>query len=165
MAAVFFRKYHWWKLQPIFIPNYRYGVRKSLRLEYGKDFMATTPHLVLQTSLKNSEVVFAGYGIVAPEYDWNDYKGLDVKGKTVIVLVNDPGYASGDSALFNGRAMTYYGRWTYKFEEAARQGAKGIFVVHETGPAGYPWSVVENSWTGRAILSGVRRSQYVSLRY
>jgi Zn-dependent M28 family amino/carboxypeptidase len=89
-----------------------------------------------------------GYGIVAPEYDWNDYAGMDVRGKTVVMLVNDPGFASRDPALFNGTAMTYYGRWTYKYEEAARQGAAGALIVHETAAAGYPWDVVTGSWAG-----------------
>lgn len=124
------------------------GAGRAEKFDYARDFVAVTRRLVEQVSLKNSEMVFVGYGIVAPEYDWNDYEGLDVKGKTVIVLVNDPGYAAQDSALFNGKAMTYYGRWSYKYEEAARQGAEAIFVIHETGPAGYPWSVVENSWQG-----------------
>jgi Zn-dependent M28 family amino/carboxypeptidase len=86
--------------------------------------------------------------VVAPEYQWNDYDGLDVRGKTVVLLVNDPAWAGQDSALFRGRAMTYYGRWTYKFEEAARQGAEGALIVHETEPAAYGWDVVRNSWTG-----------------
>jgi Zn-dependent M28 family amino/carboxypeptidase len=97
-------------------------------------------------TLKDSPLVFVGYGIVAPEYKWNDYTGLDVKGKTVVVLVNDPGHV--DASLFDGKAMTYYGRWTYKYEEAARQGAAGILIVHDTEPAGYPWEVVHGSWTG-----------------
>ena len=92
-------------------------------------------------NLNNTDVVFAGYGVVAPEYNWNDDAGLDVKGKIVIVLVNDPGFNAGDSTLFKGKTMTYYGRWTYKFEEAARQGAKGCLIVHETKAAGYPFSV------------------------
>ena len=95
----------------------------------------------------DSDVVFVGYGIVAPEYDWNDYAGLDVEGKTVVILVNDPGYDSGDEAVFSGRAMTYYGRWTYKYEEAARQGAAAAIIVHETEPASYPWEVVTGSWS------------------
>ena len=99
-------------------------------------------------SFDNSEVVFVGYGVVAPEYGWNDYEGLDVEGKTVVMLVNDPGYATPDGDLFNGRAMTYYGRWTYKYEEAARQGATAAIVIHETEPASYPWEVVSNSWSG-----------------
>ena len=98
--------------------------------------------------LKDSDVVFVGYGVNAPEQDWNDYAGLDVKGKTVIVLVNDPGWGNQDPSLFKGRTMTYYGRWTYKFEEAARQGAAACFIVHDTDGAGYPWEVVENSWSG-----------------
>jgi Zn-dependent M28 family amino/carboxypeptidase len=117
-------------------------------LAYKDEFVAKTLRVSEETNLSDSEMVFAGYGIVAPEYDWNDYEGLDVRGKTVIVLVNDPGYATQDPALFNGRAMTYYGRWTYKYEEAARQGAAGVFIVHETEPAAYPWGVVQNGWTG-----------------
>lgn len=99
----------------------------------------------------DSEVVFVGYGINAPERGWNDYADVDAAGKTVIVLVNDPGYATRDPELFNGNAMTWYGRWIYKFEEAARQGAAGILIVHETGPAGYGWDVVDNSWSGPQI--------------
>ena len=99
---------------------------------------------VAESRLADAELVFAGYGIVAPEYGWNDYAGLDVRGKVAVVLVNDPGYATRDPSLFTGTTMTYYGRWTYKFEEAVRQGAAGLLVVHETGPAGYPWDVVRN---------------------
>lgn len=101
-----------------------------------------------QVSLKDSDIVFVGYGIDAPEYHWNDYAGQDLKGKTVIVLVNDPGYATDDPKLFRGRSMTYYGRWTYKYEEAAREGAAACFIVHDTGAAGYPWTVVLNSGSG-----------------
>ncbi|MEL7109423.1 MAG: M28 family metallopeptidase [Pseudomonadota bacterium] len=96
---------------------------------------------------QDSELVFVGYGVVAPEYGWNDYEGLDVEGKTVVMLVNDPGYAREDE-LFNGKAMTYYGLWTYKFEEAGRQGATGAIIVHETAPASHDWEVVANSWSG-----------------
>ena len=124
------------------------GTRQRISLNYLDDFVAGSPHVRPTVSIQNSEVVFVGYGIVAPEYQWNDYDGINVKGKTVIVLVNDPGYASGDSTFFRGKAMTYYGRWTYKYEEAARQGAAGILIVHQTGPAGYPWTVVRNSWSG-----------------
>jgi len=99
-------------------------------------------------SLADSELVFVGYGVVAPEFGWNDYEGLDAEGKTVVMLVNDPGYATKDAALFNGDAMTYYGRWTYKYEEAGRQGAAGAIVIHQTAPASYPWEVVSGSWTG-----------------
>ena len=101
-------------------------------------------------SLKNDELVFAGYGVNAPERNWNDYEGLDVKGKIVLVLVNDPGYGI-DSSLFKGDTMTYYGRWTYKFEEAARQGAKGCLVIHNTKAASYPFSVVQNNWNGSRL--------------
>lgn len=97
---------------------------------------------------ENSDVYFVGYGVVAPEYGWNDYEGLDVAGKTVVMLVNDPGYATGDPDVFKGKAMTYYGRWTYKFEEAARQGATAAIIIHETEPASYGWDVVSNSWSG-----------------
>ncbi|RLV59518.1 M28 family peptidase [Parashewanella curva] len=114
-------------------------------------FTARTERLSDQIDLSNSDVVFCGYGINAPEYHWNDYQGVDVKGKTVIVLVNDPGFATQDPNLFTGNAMTYYGRWTYKFEEAARQGAKAVFVVHETAPAGYGWDVVQNSVGGTQL--------------
>jgi Zn-dependent M28 family amino/carboxypeptidase len=119
-----------------------------LRLGYGSDIIVGTLRPQATVTLSDSPLVFAGYGIVAPEFQWNDYAGLDVKGKTVVVLVNDPGYATGDPQVFHGRAMTYYGRWTYKYEEAARHGAAGVLIVHETGPAGYPWEVVRNSWTG-----------------
>ena len=96
-------------------------------------------------TLDKDELVFAGYGVVAPEYNWNDYAGLDVKGKVVLVMVNDPGFGV-DTSLFKGDTMTYYGRWTYKFEEAARQGAKGCLIIHTTKTASYPFSVVQNSW-------------------
>ncbi|WP_440957962.1 M28 family metallopeptidase [Oceanicaulis sp. LC35] len=101
-----------------------------------------------QVSLEDSELVFVGYGVVAPEYGWNDYEGVDVTGKTVVILINDPGFADPDSGLFNGSAMTYYGRWTYKYEEAARQGAEGAIIVHQTAPAAYPWGTVQSSWSG-----------------
>jgi Zn-dependent M28 family amino/carboxypeptidase len=117
-------------------------------LVYAADMMVWTERVVEHSAVENSEVVFVGYGIVAPEYDWNDYAGLDVAGKTVIILVNDPGFATGDPALFTGKAMTYYGRWTYKFEEAARQGAAAALVVHQTAPAAYGWDTVRNSWSG-----------------
>ena len=101
---------------------------------------------------ENTPVVFAGFGIVAPEYHWNDYEGLDVKDKIVVVLVNDPGFGGTDTTFFKGNAMTYYGRWTYKFEEAARQGAKGCLVVHNTVPAGYPFQVLQNSWNAAHLF-------------
>ncbi len=110
--------------------------------------------MVEETGLENSELVWAGYGIVAPEYGWNDYEGLDVTGKTVIVLVNDPGYATQNPELFNGNSMTYYGRWTYKYEEAARQGAAGLLIIHETGAAAYGWNVIEDGRPGPAVSPG-----------
>lgn len=97
-------------------------------------------------SLDNNELVFAGFGVVAPEYNWNDYEGLDVKNKVVMVMVNDPGFWVGDTTLFKGNEMTYYGRWSYKFEEAARQGAKGCIIIHNTEAASYPFIVQQNGF-------------------
>jgi len=116
--------------------------------QYKKDMVMGSSRISAQEGIENSELVFVGYGVNAPEYNWNDYEGLDVKGKTVVMLVNDPGFATKDPTLFTGDAMTYYGRWTYKYEEASRQGAAGAIIIHETAPASYPWSVVENSWSG-----------------
>ena len=127
------------------------GKNKKINLNYLIDFVATTNKAVTDVSLDNSELVFAGYGIVAPEYGWNDYEGIDWKGKTAVVLINDPGFKSGDSTLFKGNEMTYYGRWTYKYEEAARQGAAGVIIVHDTEPASYGWNVIESSWTGARL--------------
>ncbi|MFB9067474.1 M28 family metallopeptidase [Pseudofulvimonas gallinarii] len=119
-------------------------------LAYGDDMVVGSRRTIPEASIANSEVVFVGYGINAPELGWNDYDGLDVAGKTVVVLVNDPDYdaAEGADMLFRGRAMTYYGRWTYKYEEAARQGAAAALLVHDTVPAAYGWDVVRNSWSG-----------------
>jgi len=117
-------------------------------LAYRSDMIVGTLDASPSVDLKDSPIVFAGYGVVAPEQNWNDYAGLDVKGKTVIVLVNDPGWGNHDETLFKGKALTYYGRWTYKYEEAARQGAAACLIVHETPGAGYPWEVVVNSWSG-----------------
>lgn len=127
------------------------GGVKDVVLNVSEDFVAFSEKVTENVSLDASELVFAGYGVVAPEYNWNDYEGLDVKGKTVVVLVNDPGFASGDPSFFKGETMTYYGRWTYKYEEAARQGAAGCLIIHETVPAGYPWLVVRNSWSGASL--------------
>lgn len=120
---------------------------KTIRLENQKDFVMTSRKVKDTINIDKSELVFAGYGIVAPEFKWDDYKDLDVKGKIVVVLVNDPGLATNKPEVFKGRSMTYYGRWTYKYEEAARQGAKGVLIVHDTEGAGYPWSVVVNGAT------------------
>ena len=122
---------------------------KTLRLKYLEDFVAWTRQSVPETDLQNSEIVFAGYGVQAPEYRWDDYKGLDVRGKTVVMLVNDPPVpdpsdpAKLDPNVFGGNAMTYYGRWTYKYDIAGEKGAAGVLLVHETAAAGYPWSVVK----------------------
>ncbi|MEO8778593.1 MAG: M28 family peptidase [Rhodanobacter sp.] len=113
------------------------------------DMVVQTLQSKARVDLKDSPIVFLGYGVDAPNWHWNDYQGVDVKGKTVIVLVNDPGFASGNPKLFNGRAMTYYGRWTYKYAEAALQGAAACFVVHtSSAAAGYPFSVLQNSDSG-----------------
>ncbi|MBX3565819.1 MAG: M28 family peptidase [Sphingomonas sp.] len=125
------------------------GGKTPVSLAYRKDMVIATYRVVPKIEVKDSDVVFVGYGINAPERGWNDYAGLDVKGKTVVILVNDPDWMSDKAeGPFNGRAMTYYGRWTYKYEEAARQGAAAAIIVHDTFPASYPWGVVQSSWTG-----------------
>jgi Zn-dependent M28 family amino/carboxypeptidase len=122
---------------------------KHASFAYRTDMMAQTLQAKAQVDLKHSPIVFLGYGVDAPNWRWNDYRGVDVKGKTVIVLVNDPGFATSDPKLFNGRAMTYYGRWTYKYAEAALQGAAACFIVHTSdAAAGYPFSVLQNSGSG-----------------
>lgn len=118
------------------------------RLEYLTDMVIWTKRLVPEIRLENSPLVFVGHGVVAPEYGWNDYAGIDMRGKTAVILINDPGFATQDPKLFRGKAMTYYGRWTYKFEEAARQGAAAAIIVHDDAPAAYPWGTVQNSWSG-----------------
>jgi Zn-dependent M28 family amino/carboxypeptidase len=125
------------------------GGSAPLEFAYRTDFVANTYQVQPKVDLSNSDLVFVGYGINAPERGWNDYAGVDVKGKTVVILVNDPDYEAPTlEGPFNGRAMTYYGRWTYKYEEAARQGAAGALIVHDTAPASYGWNVVQSSWTG-----------------
>ena len=120
-------------------------------IKWRDEMVAWTKHVADAASIENSDLIFAGYGVEAPEFNWDDFKGVDVKGKTIIVLVNDPAVPDPsdpqklDPKTFGGDAMTYYGRWTYKFEEGARKGAAGILVVHETGPAGYPFSVVQGT--------------------
>lgn len=111
-------------------------------LKSSVDYTAWSCWLNPEITLSSSQLVFVGYGISSPEWQWDDFKGVDVKGKTIVVLVNDPGFHSNDSSLFNGRSMTYYGRWRYKYEEAERQGAAGCIIVHEDEAAGYPWEVV-----------------------
>ncbi|HUG04584.1 MAG TPA: M28 family metallopeptidase [Steroidobacteraceae bacterium] len=120
----------------------------SVALAFGDDMVLVTRRVRDESSIADSEVVFVGYGIVAPEFGWNDYAGLDMRGKTALILVNDPGFVTGDETLFRGKAMTYHGRWTYKFEEAARQGAAAAIIVHDTAPASYDWGVVRNGWSG-----------------
>jgi Zn-dependent M28 family amino/carboxypeptidase len=125
------------------------GGKTPVSLDYRKDMVVATYQVTPQTHVKDSEVVFVGYGINAPERGWNDYAGVDVKGKTVVVLVNDPDWENPRlDGPFGGRAMTYYGRWTYKYEEAARQGAAAAIIIHHTEPAAYGWGVVQSSWTG-----------------
>lgn len=118
----------------------------ELAVQHLDDFVIGTKKQVEHTDINNTELVFAGFGIVAPEYNWNDYEGLDVKGKTVVVMVSDPGRYDKD--LFKADTMTYYGRWTYKFEEAGRQGAAGVLIIHDTDAASYGWDVVRSGWTG-----------------
>ncbi|MBS0474874.1 MAG: peptidase M28, partial [Proteobacteria bacterium] len=123
---------------------------QTLSFAPGSDFVAGSYRITPETRIADAPLVFVGYGINAPELGWNDYAGLDMKGKIAVILVNDPDYAmSGEDGLFKGRRMTYYGRWTYKFEEAARQGAAGALIVHDTFPAAYGWQVVQSSWSGK----------------
>ena len=122
---------------------------EMLDLNYRTDVVYGTTRQIEEVAFDDSDLIFVGYGVNAPEYGWNDYK-VDVKGKTVVMLINDPGFELKGTE-FNGKAMTYYGRWTYKFEEAARQGAAGVLIIHETAPASYPWGVVENGWSGEQL--------------
>lgn len=124
----------------------RNGVAEELK--FGTDMVIGTRTGQPEIRIDNSEMVFVGYGVDAPEQDWNDYEGQDWKGKTVVMFVNDPGFHTSDAQLFEGKRMTYYGRWTYKFEEAARKGAAAALIVHDTAGASYGWDVVKNSWGG-----------------
>ncbi len=122
---------------------------ETVSLAYGSDMVIGTPRVVPEISVADAELVFVGYGINAPERGWNDYEGLDMTNRIAVILVNDPDFESPtNEGLFDGRAMTYYGRWTYKYEEAARQGAAGAIIIHDTAPAAYGWNVVESSWSG-----------------
>ena len=116
-------------------------------LKFREDMVIWTKRVKPAESMDASPMVFVGHGVTAPEYGWDDYAGIDMHGKTAVILINDPGFATGDASLFRGRAMTYYGRWTYKFEEAARRGATGAIIVHQTEPAAYGWDTVVNSWS------------------
>ncbi|HME41423.1 MAG TPA: M28 family peptidase [Steroidobacteraceae bacterium] len=127
------------------------GPKGMLPFSLGKDAVIWTKRVLPQAELRGSELVFVGYGIVAPEYAWNDYAGTDVHGKTVVVLVNDPGYASKDPRVFKGGTMTQYGRWAYKIEEAARQGAAGVLLIHDDAAVGYGWNVIQSTWSGAQL--------------
>jgi len=124
------------------------GRGKTMKLAFEKDFVAQTRRTVDSVHL-DADMIFAGYGVQAPEYKWDDFKGVDVRGKVIVVLINDPPVP--DERMFGGKAMTYYGRWTYKYEKAAELGVAGCLIVHETDPAGYPWEVVRDSWSGEAF--------------
>src|SRR5438046_1219373 len=125
---------------------------KTTELKYPDDFVASSARLQSEIKVNNSDAVFVGYGIIAPEYGWDDYKDADVRGKTILMLINDPAIPDPkdpsklDDKMFKGKAMTYYGRWTYKYEIAAQKGAAAAVIIHETGPAAYPYSVVKTSW-------------------
>ncbi|HTL79858.1 MAG TPA: hypothetical protein VL136_10670, partial [Candidatus Babeliales bacterium] len=126
---------------------------KTMDLKYGDDFVASSARLQPEIKVEKSDLVFVGYGVVAPEYGWDDYKNVDVKGKTILMLINDPPIPDPkdpsklDDKMFKGTAMTYYGRWTYKYEIAAKKGAAAAIIIHETEPAAYPWQVVRSSWS------------------
>jgi Zn-dependent M28 family amino/carboxypeptidase len=119
---------------------------RNVTLQGQQEYIAESRRVAPRVDVQNSDLVFVGYGVVAPEYGWDDYKDVDVSGKTIVMLVNDPGYATQDESMFRGRAMTYYGRWTYKFEVAAERGAAAAIIIHETGPAGYPFEVLSGGF-------------------
>jgi hypothetical protein len=129
-------------------PTVKVGGATPTELAYRTDYVLWSMRNDSTVNAKG-DLVFVGYGIIAPEYDWNDYEGVDVKNKIVVALVNDPGLR--DSTIFRGPILTYYGRWTYKIEEAQRQGAAGILLVHTAESATYPWSTVQSSWTGPQV--------------
>ncbi len=126
---------------------------KTINLNFPQDYVAVSRRYVPESKVENSDIVFVGYGVVAPEYGWDDYKGVDVRGKTIVMLINDPAVPDPsdptklDEKMFKGKAMTYYGRWTYKYEIASEKGAAAAIIIHETGPAGYPYEVVSGSWS------------------
>jgi len=125
---------------------------KTIPLTFPQDYVSVSRRFVPESKVENSDLVFVGYGVVAPEFGWDDYKGVDVKGKTIVMLINDPAVPDAsdpsklDDKIFKGKAMTYYGRWTYKYEIASAKGAAAAIIIHETGPAGYPFEVVSGSW-------------------
>lgn len=127
------------------------GSSTVLTFQFGTDYVISTEREQDSVQVTNSDLVFCGFGVVAPEYGWNDYAGLDMEGKTAVVLVNDPGFGTESDSVFKGNIMTYYGRWTYKYEEAERQGAEAILIIHETTSAGYPWQVVQTGFSGASL--------------
>jgi Zn-dependent M28 family amino/carboxypeptidase len=126
--------------------------KAELHFDWQTDYVAQTRRLVDNINIQNAELVFCGYGISAPEYNWNDFEGIDLSDKIAVVFVNDPGFQTQDPELFAGNNMTYYGRWSYKYEEASRQGALGLMIIHEDDAAGYPWEVVRNGWSGTEMV-------------
>ncbi len=140
------------------------GGGKKRTFKWSDEVVAWTRRVTDTTSIAGSDLIFAGYGVTAPEYNWDDFKGLDVKGKTIVVLVNDPQVPDAadpkklDPKMFNGQAMTYYGRWTYKYEKGAELGAAGVLIVHETGPAGYPYPSSRASWGSDSAWSPTTRT-------
>jgi Zn-dependent M28 family amino/carboxypeptidase len=141
------------------------GAQGSVVGEGLKDFVIWTQRTDSVVRIQDAELVFAGFGIVAPEYGWDDYKNLDVKGKIVVVMINDPGFGSEDSTFFKGNTMTYYGRWTYKYEEAVRQGALGCLIVHNTIPAGYGFNNIQNSWKASKLYLDDRGQEKYKLGF
>jgi len=140
------------EIKPKGTPQLSFQTKQGkMDLKNMEDFVIFTESTDTSISVDDAGIVFAGFGVVAPEYNWNDYEGLDVKDKVVLVMVNDPGFTTKDSTLFKGKTMTYYGRWTYKYEEAARQGAKGCIIIHNTEAASYPFAVVQNSNGGAKL--------------
>ncbi len=125
---------------------------KTMDLKFPADYVSVSRRYAPESKVENSDLVFVGYGVVAPEFGWDDYKDVDVKGKTIVMLINDPAVPDAndptklDDKMFKGKAMTYYGRWTYKYEIASAKGAAAAIIIHETGPAGYPFEVVSGSW-------------------
>ncbi|MEE2023787.1 M28 family metallopeptidase [Alkalimonas mucilaginosa] len=149
------------QIDPVQVSSLRFaGNNAPADYVYRQDMMAWSSQMLNEINVEASDIVFVGYGIVAPEYNWNDYEGLDVTGKTVVMFVNDPGYATQNPELFNGNAMTYYGRWTYKYEEAARQGAAMALIVHETAPASYGWHVVAGTSPIRFELANENKNMH-----
>ncbi|MHA7130104.1 M28 family metallopeptidase [Algoriphagus namhaensis] len=138
---------------------------ESISLEGLTDYVIWTQRTDSLVTFEDAEIVFAGFGIVAPEYGWNDYKNIDVMGKIVMVLVNDPGFGTEDASFFKGNTMTYYGRWTYKYEEAIRQGALGVLIVHNTIPAGYGFNVVQNRWNSEQLYLDDRNENNYKLAF